>query len=836
MDANGARFWSLSRAADWTPVDDPDRVAWDARRGGLRLASQRSVELAEDAAVAGGLRAAVPDAVDLWGAVATVRSTGEGQAVVVHAQGALDRTIFSWEDEPGEITGLCIGEDGIISVVAGGRLHLRDSRGLGEAREDGRTDPGWRRGWRVVDPALLGAAPFTAWRAAPLAGGGGYLLDRAQGALARWTGGLLRAPVRASPAPGTFRPEPEDPESLALRVTWRGGFGGDEPVAIACSPDGRPAVLGLPAGGGEARVHLFDAEGRPAGSRVLDGVRQPYALAWIDAGRIAVLATDAPPPGAAPGTPGQPHPDALVYAVDGADDTRALLAGERYPLRSHAGGPFLAGPDGRVRYPSATGPRTLRALSLPHRLTVGGALGRALDSGRMDTCWHRLQVEAVVPPGCGIRLWLCTSEDGSPPADATWHPHDLGSVPGADPAVPRAAWVPAASELPGHPGHLDVARRLDQAGLFTVLAQRQGMRSRRLVGRHLHVRVTLHGTGRTSPHLFALRAWAPRFSYVRAYLPALYHEDPLLDAGPQPGPATPADFMERFVASFEGVLTPIEDRIAAAWQLTNPDLAPADALDWLAAWLGRGLDPALSEAARRRMVAVAPLLSVWRGTRTGMELALDVVTEGGRARGDFVVLEDWRLRRTWATILGADLAADEDPLLSGLAVSGNSFVGDTLVLGEEHHREFLALYGEELLAEDRAQARARLSRARSARTAVRAWLDLLRAARDQAAVDSFLADAAFRASVLLFDEADDVLLALVRRTVDAEAPATVRVEVKRASRPFIAGVSALVGVDTRLQAEPPIRTVRLGSSFVGAGDRVRRPPASLHPDQEGDGE
>lgn len=119
---------------------------------------------------------------------------------------------------------------------------------------------------------------------------------------------------------------------------------------------------------------------------------------------------------------------------------------------------------------------------------------------------------------------------------------------------------------------------------------------------------------------------------------------------------------------------------------------------------------------------------------------------------------------------------------------------------------------------------------------MRAWLDLLRAARDQAAVDSFLADAAFRASVLLFDEADDVLLALVRRTVDAEAPATVRVEVKRASRPFIAGVSALVGVDTRLQAEPPIRTVRLGSSFVGAGDRVRRPPASLHPDQEGDGE
>ena len=92
-------------------------------------------------------------------------------------------------------------------------------------------------------------------------------------------------------------------------------------------------------------------------------------------------------------------------------------------------------------------------------------------------------------------------------------------------------------------------------------------------GRYLQLRLQIESADElATPRLHALRAWSPRFSYSRRYLPAVYRED-----------EASADFLERFLANFEGLFTALEDRIAAASALFDVRTAPAT-LDWLASW------------------------------------------------------------------------------------------------------------------------------------------------------------------------------------------------------------------------------------------------------------
>ena len=119
---------------------------------------------------------------------------------------------------------------------------------------------------------------------------------------------------------------------------------------------------------------------------------------------------------------------------------------------------------------------------------------------------------------------------------------------------------------------------------------------------------------------------------------------------------------------------------------------PEESIEWLSSWIGLTFDTAFPEPRRRALLAAAPELYRARGTPRGLGMAIDVATGGAVSSGEVVVLEDFRLRRTFATILGADLADEDDPLMAGLVSSGNSFVGDTLFLGEEHRKEFLALF------------------------------------------------------------------------------------------------------------------------------------------------
>lgn len=780
MDANRQRFWLLADAAHWPWLEHVDH-----RPGcrALHLASERSLGATADdaAAIATAALERLPMAIDREGAHAWWDEGAGALLARSHLPGTA--TLLALPERPRDFA---IGHDDVLVVALTERLLLHDLRG------------------RWPD-ALLPTPGFQAWRVAAAPGAGAWLLERGSGRLARLAGCMAVARPAAEYAAGTFRPQPENPSPLVMRVldplAWPAG---ERPQAMAVAEDGRPLLLSW-FGDGECRLRLIDAAGTVGAPQALTGVRFAYALDWLGDGRVVVR------------VPGRRDAPVFVPRTTGAA-TSLVASGDVYPLQPEAiEAPFAHRLDQPPRY-AVAGPalEPLHRLSVSHLARRGEAASFApadptiptehvrpahlIDSGNQATVWHRLYAEARLPAGCGFIAWLATTADPVPDGATDWHPHVFGDIPEADlpaGAVPHAAWERLPSELPGHPG-LGAwgAPQPGRAGLWTALVQRSSRRVRALAGRYLWVRLSLYGNGRDSPEIAALRIHGPRFSYRDHYLPRLYRETefgPAADApmSPLAPQSTPADFLERFLGNVEGWLTVLEDRVAAAHLASDPDVTAEPALDWLGGWIGVAFDAALPAPRRRDWLRRAADLARFHGTRRGLLLALDLASGGGVREGRIAVLEGFRLRRLMSTLLGVDLNVEDDQLLPGLVVSGNSVVGDTLVLGEAERLELLALFRDEVA--DNAE-----------RTAVLAFHDRL----------------AYRSLVLLHGEHSAEELGLLRRIVELEAPAHVDVQIEQASWPLLVGVASLVGVDTWLGPARPPQPARADQSTLGRGDRV----------------
>jgi phage tail-like protein len=619
-DVNGSHFHLISGPRDWRPLTaGAAEMHYDGTAGGVTLMPrlfrfpERGVADAPDLAARRGAGR------DCYGNLYVI---GEDERSVRIFPAGLARGGPYW---PPQVDPCAHAEDALFKPVAdSGPDSVPQLRGLAVTALNylvlGTLDPaglividlhGGGPAERVLWPQGVPFAPFDMF---PAPDGGLWVLDRdGPDGQSRWwrlnrwfqpTGGTE---TELTPAEtDAFKPVGGVPASRPS-VTFPTGFAiplaGFDARAIVGLADETVLILGFEAGSEIDSVLRLDASGLlarvPLDAAVLDGLLPDApGLAALDmglagqkdgAGTLRLLAED-----------GNQAFDLAFEAAPVAEGggLRLHLLPRYYPVRGFAGrGLVEAGEE--TLYDLATRYVPLTAQPRRRYLSDGVLDGIVLDSEATGTIWHRIAFDACIPNDTAVLIETRTAADASELELADWQ------------AQPKPHLRRDGADLPFHDPFPDGAAR--GAGVWDLLLQRQ-------VGRWIELRLTLKGSGHASPLIRAMRIWEPRFSYLREYLPALYRQDP-----------EPADFLDRWLANFEGLMTGIEGRVAGAERYFDTRSVPEDALDWLGDWLGV-VPGRLSDPARLRLlVANAPLLWDWRGTPLGLltmlRLALDACVD-----------------------------------------------------------------------------------------------------------------------------------------------------------------------------------------------------------------
>lgn len=784
MDINGTPYLLLREPSDF--VTGSAQFGWNPRRGAFTLRQEQGLRLpqVQAAAALAAWQTARPLVRDPFGQIGRISAAGDRIELDAGrgAEPLLDGDLAPVAAPAGRLTDLSLGGSGrlVATYSDGANAHGLLVFHLGRR---------WQAG---ID---LPEAPIRA------------ILDREDRVWCLSAGTLFLAageplPLPYLPDPARFEPLEVNPHPL--RLLWQQPLPpGIRPLALAADPQ---ADLG------PARLYLLSHDGaghQQVLTRVLssdpgltwDPWELPAGLPFVidlapmpGTGRLAALAPREP--GAGFARRDCPVLELHQDPVSGMRDVR--LVGERFPMRSQVSPRLVSALDGRVRYQAApepgeggSGPIPRELLPLPRPVypvsaaaeLVLGAGGEGLDSGMPDTCWHRIYIDGCIPAGCRLLI------------DAQAYDRVAVRDPARYVEQPPPLWSPLPSELPAHPGI--APRRPGESGLFEVLLQGRNGRVRQLRGRYLQLRLRMATDGRQTPAIHALRVYYPRFSYQEHYLPEHFRqaETPVEPPGTDPVAANAADVRERLLAAWEGVLTPLEGRVAAAESLLHPDSAPSALLPGLAESLGLRLPSWWPEDRRRRQLRQGCLVQQWRGTYPGLRLALDIATGGAVARGQVVVVESFRLRRTLATILGIAMDDRDHPLTLGTGMSGNSLVGDSLILADDASRDFLALFAPGLTVGD-----------------------------DAAKVADFFDRHSHRVSILLHGPARRDR-GLVEEVLAAELPAHLEAGIIETDHPFVLGLAPLLAVDSYLEVTPASKRVTLDDTYLGREGLLANPLA-----------
>ncbi|MBB6735596.1 phage tail protein [Cohnella zeiphila] len=299
--------------------------------------------------------------------------------------------------------------------------------------------------------------------------------------------------------------------------------------------------------------------------------------------------------------------DSRVIGPEDEDDRFILHFGEDGELVGRVAG-FRGKTDGLLiddtdnMYILSAENRTITVLDLqPQMLNwpetgapEGVWLSRALDSAEAETVWHKLTLDADVPDGTQLRIRYFASD--SPELVLKGELRNVSDwILRSDISFEekRSALAPYWSEPVVNP----------QDALFFGAK-----------GRYLWLQIEWIGSERLTPALARMRVYFPRESPL-AFLPAVYQEEP-----------SSRDFLERYLSLFATLLDSVEEQIDAMPRQFDRERTSGGSLRWLASWLGMEIDESWTDEWVRRFLRIAPELYRYRGTKRGIEKAVEICT------------------------------------------------------------------------------------------------------------------------------------------------------------------------------------------------------------------
>lgn len=351
----------------------------------------------------------------------------------------------------------------------------------------------------------------------------------------------------------------------------------------------------------------------------------------------------------------------LVFARRPGEDflCQRLLGRHFSPLPGlHAAGydgrGIARAPDGRIAYWTARGLRHAAPARARYH-TQGRVFGFALDSGLEQTRWGLLRLQACIPPGTSLRV-RCYSRDELDDLQPL-----LRTPPAGEALQPIAE--PALSPLPeqamldsdGGPGQ---ALYLDSSARPLSAPRPDGFADYEAPvwcapGRYLWLVFDLSGTRSKTPRLRRAQVEYPGHGLL-GQLPRTLWREP-----------SAQDFLQRYLAPIAAMLGEWGAVSEGRQRLLDPRVAPAEALDWLASFVGLALDPVWPEAARRRLIAEAAALFRRRGTLWSLQRMVELLV-GAQS----VLIETYRLRGG-GVVGNAEATASRSVLGSGFRVGGS---------------------------------------------------------------------------------------------------------------------------------------------------------------------